>query len=157
MHPAEQDATASRRHPDRSLADSIVRHRATLLLVVLLAACSGPSGTQSTPRAKAAAAELPQIPPVEFGKRPPGTRITSENMPYFDTVKYCEWATRKKDSAFKGPLYEQCVSDQHNTRQLLGKAIDAKKFTDAKIVHCAKASRTAYHGMWYCLWDQPYR
>jgi len=136
-----------------------VRYHAILLAAALLTACGGPS-RQPAPNASASAEQLPttpQIPPVEFGKRPPGTRITSGNMPYFDTVKYCEWATRGKDTIPKGPLYEQCIADQASTHEILEKAIDGKKFTDAKIVHCAKATRSAYHGMWYCLWDQPYR
>lgn len=125
----------------------------------MLTACSAKPGTQPTPKPQPTVQALPktpQIPPVEFGKRKPGTRITSGNMPYFDTVKYCEWATRGKDKIFRGPHYEQCIATQRHIRKILGEAIDAKKFTDAKIIHCAKATRTAYHGMWYCLWDQPY-
>lgn len=137
-----------------------MRNPAILLIAAMLAACSSQSGTQPMPKPRSSAEALPttpQIPPVEFGKRKPGTPITSDNMPFFDTVKYCEWATQGKDTRFKGPLYEQCIDDQSNTQEIMANAIDAKKFTDAKIIHCAKATRTAYHGMWYCLWDQPYR
>lgn len=136
-----------------------MRNRAILLIAVMLAACSSQSGTQPMPKPQPTAQALlktPQIPPVEFGKRKPGTRITSENMPYFDTVKYCTWANRR-EKIFRGPRYEQCIADQRGTRHVMAKAIDARKFKDAKIIHCAKATRTAYDGMWLCLWDQPFQ
>lgn len=78
-------------------------------------------------------------------------------MPYFDTVKYCEITTRKHDTRYKGPVYEQCAEDQAHTRSILAQAIDAKKFHDADIIRCAKASHTAYQGEWYCLNGQDFQ
>jgi hypothetical protein len=134
-----------------------------LLVGVGLAACGGPEKTAKAPSTPAIIAEpvithptTPQIPPVEFGERPPNTRMTSANMPYFDTVTYCEWSTEKHEKLRRGPLYEACIGDQDNYRQVIGSAIDAKQFKEPDIVRCAKASRTAYQGMWYCLNDQPY-
>jgi hypothetical protein len=93
----------------------------------------------------------PQIPPVELGRRRPNTRLTSANMPFFDTVTYCEHTTRKIDKIPKGPAYETCVEDQAHYRIVIGQAIDARQFKDTLVTDCAKASRTAYQGMWYCM------
>jgi hypothetical protein len=100
--------------------------------------------------------KIPQIPPVEFGRRPVNARITGENMPFFDTVTYCELTTRKSDTMWRGPVYEQCVEDQAHYKEILAQMIDARKFEDSMIVACAKASRTAYQGMWYCLNGQEF-
>lgn len=77
--------------------------------------------------------------------------MTSANMPFFDTVTYCGLATRKVDKIPKGPAYEGCVEDQAHYRIVIGEAIDAHQFRDTLVTHCAKASRTAYQGMWYCM------
>ena len=82
--------------------------------------------------------------------------MTSANMPYFDIVTYCEIATRKHDTALQGPVYDTCAGNQAHYRSIIGAAIDAKRFKEAKVVQCAKASRSAYEGMWYCMNDQPY-
>jgi len=82
--------------------------------------------------------------------------MTSANMPFFDIVTYCEVTTRKIDSVPRGPVYENCASNQAHYRSIIGQAIDARQFEADKVVHCAKASRTAYEGMWYCMNDQPY-
>ena len=98
----------------------------------------------------------PQLPPVEFGTRPPNTPMTHDNMPYFDTVAYCERTTRRKEKLVRGPLYEDCIADQQVNHDVIADAIDAGKYKEADVVHCAKASRTAYQGMWYCLNQQPF-
>ncbi len=77
-------------------------------------------------------------------------------MPVFDTVKYCEVTEGPADKMYRGPAYEHCVEDQEHLRILLGEAIDANKFKEADIIHCAKASRTAYKAMWYCVNGQRY-
>jgi hypothetical protein len=77
--------------------------------------------------------------------------MTSENMPFFDTVTYCEQTTRKSDKIPKGPAYEACVEDQAHYRIVISDAVTARQFKEAVIIHCAKASRTAYQGMWYCM------
>lgn len=82
--------------------------------------------------------------------------MTSANMPFFDVVTYCEITTRKHDTRPRGPLYDNCAMNQLHYRSIIGQAIDAKHFKDAKVVQCAKASRTAYEGMWYCMNDQPF-
>ncbi|HUN39303.1 MAG TPA: hypothetical protein VMU81_03340 [Acetobacteraceae bacterium] len=142
----------------RSLALTCV-----VLAAVALTACGGPEKMAKAPplptvivRPVITHPTTPQIPLVEFGKRPPNTPMTSANMPYFDTVAYCEWSTDKKEKLRRGPLYEACIGDQANYRQVIGSAIDARQFKDSDIVRCAKSSRTAYQGMWYCLNDQPY-
>jgi hypothetical protein len=96
-----------------------------------------------------------QIVPVEFGRRPPNTRMTSANMPYFDTVTYCLLTTRKTDTMFKGPAYQAGIENQADTRIVVGDAIDANRFAEADIIRCAKESRTAYVGMWYCMNGRP--
>ena len=137
------------------------------VLVVLaalgVAACGGPEKTATARRGPTVIVTpvithptTPQIPPVEFGRRPAGTPMTSANMPFFDTVRYCEWSTGKREKLRRGPLYEACIGDQANYRSVIGSAIDARQFKDRDIVRCATASRTAYQGMWYCLNDQPY-
>ena len=82
--------------------------------------------------------------------------MTSHNMPFFDTVSYCEVTTGKTDKTYKGPVYEACVEDQEHTRMVLGEAIDASKYQEPDIIRCAKASHTAYEGLWYCLNGQDY-
>ncbi len=82
--------------------------------------------------------------------------MTSENMPFFDTVTYCQTTTRKIDRIVKGPAYEACIELQEHTRLVLGEAIDGSKFKEADIVRCAKASRTAYEGLWFCVNGQPF-
>ncbi|HEY3848056.1 MAG TPA: hypothetical protein VGL95_13195, partial [Acetobacteraceae bacterium] len=110
-----------------------------------------PSSPDTGTTAATSVITTPQIPPVELGKRPPNTPMTSANMPFFDTVTYCEQTTRKIDRSPKGPAYETCVEDQAHYRIVIGDAVDAGKFKDPFIVHCATASRTAYQGMWYCM------
>jgi hypothetical protein len=134
-----------------------------VVIVAMLAACGGPppSVTEQAPQTtqpepQVAHAGTPQIPPVEFGRRPRNTLMTSDNMPFFDTVKYCDVATRKLDKSRYGPAYETCVEDQEATRIVLAQAVDANKFPEADIVRCAKDSRTAYEGLWYCLNGKPY-
>jgi hypothetical protein len=129
-----------------------------LLFAVLLLGCGGhqksTTNQPAPPDATPAVTSLitgPQIPQVEFGKRPPNTPMTSDNMPFFDTVTYCELKTRKIDKIYKGPAYESCVEDQAHYRIVLGEAINASQFKDAQINRCAAASRTAYQGMWFCL------
>ena len=95
--------------------------------------------------------KTPQDPPVEFGKRPPNTPMTSDNMPFFDAVTYCELTTRKQDKIAKGPAYEACVEDQAHYRIIIGEAINASQFQEPVIIRCAQASRTAYQGMWFCM------
>jgi hypothetical protein len=132
-----------------------VRNHAIPLIVAMLAACGGPQKSpteESSPDTGATSMiTTPQIPPVEMGKRPPNTPMTSANMPFFDTVTYCEQTTRKIDKNPKGPAYEACVEDQAHYRIVIGEAVDAGQFKDPLIVHCAKASRTAYQGTWYCM------
>ncbi len=77
--------------------------------------------------------------------------MTSDNMPFFDAVTYCELTTRKTDKVYKGPAYEACVEDQAHYRIIIGDAIDSSQFKEPAIIRCAKASRTAYQGMWYCM------
>ena len=137
-----------------------MRNRTVLFTVMLLAGChqqpkdvaKGESATQPTVTAPA----IEQIVPAELGRRPPNTRMTSHNMPYFDTVTYCLVTTRKTDTMVKGPAYEACIELQDSTRIVIGEAIDAKEFQEADIVRCAKASHTAYEGMWYCMNGKPY-
>ncbi len=129
----------------------------SLVLVAALVACGAPSKTtteaqsQATGAAPAATEPIEYIVPVEFGRRPPGTPMTSDNMPFFDTVTYCILSTRDHDTMVRGPLYEECIEHQDHTRIVLADAIDTAKFKEADIVRCASASRTAYVGMWYCL------
>jgi hypothetical protein len=136
---------------------STVRHRAILLAVAILAGCGGPPTSPKPPAPPEAATPVasviagPQIPPVEFGKRPPNTAMTRDNMPFFDAVTYCEATTRKTDKIRKGPAYEACVEDQAHYRIVIGDAIDAGQFQEAVVDRCAKASRTAYQGMWFCM------
>jgi len=132
-----------------------------LLIVAALAGCRSAatkaSGQQPQPQpAGAARASTEQPVPVEFGRRPRNTPMTSDNMPFFDTVKHCMLTTRKIDTVTKGPAYEACVEGQEHTLLVLADAINAGKFDEADIVRCAKASRTAYEGMWYCLNGKPY-
>ena len=150
-------------HSSGSSTGNAVTDRAILLLAVLLAACGGetkgttapaPSATNSA--ALASRINAPQIPPVEFGKRPPKTPMTSENMPFFDRVAYCLATTRTTDKTQKGPAYEACVEDQEHYRIILGDAINGNKFQEANIIHCAKATRTAWQGMWFCLNGQEF-
>ncbi len=139
-----------------------MRDRAVIVILAVLAACGTPKNKteQTFPatelKAPVARPATEQIPPVEFGRRPPGTRMTSANMPFFDTVTYCDHATRSVDKIRYGPAYEACVEYQDATRVVLGEAIDANKFDEADIIRCAKASRTAYEGLWYCLNGKPY-
>jgi hypothetical protein len=105
----------------------------------------------SGPTAATSLITTPQSPPVEFGKRPPNTPMTSDNMPSFDSVTYCEQTTRKNDKIFKGPAYEACVEDQAHYRIVIGEAVNASKFPETFVTHCASASRTAYQGMWFCM------
>jgi hypothetical protein len=123
------------------------------LLAALLAACGGPADKTAEPPSQTAAAKpsVEQIVPVEFGRRPPNTPMTSDNMPLYDTVTYCLLATRKTDTKVMGPEYEECIEHQDHTRRVLAEAIDTAKFKEPDIIRCAKASRTAYVGEWYCL------
>jgi hypothetical protein len=130
-----------------------------LLILAALAACAGPNKTatrQAPPPAATTTAATslitgPQIPPVELGRRPRNARMTSANMPFFDTVAYCEHTTRKIDKMPRGPAYEACVEDQAHYRIVIGQAVDARQFKDTAVTNCAKASRTAYQGLWYCM------
>ncbi len=124
--------------------------------MAVLAGCQEQQNEAATATAAAQPQPVEQIVPVELGRRPPNTRMTSRNMPFFDTVTYCLLTTRKTDTMVKGPAYEACVELQDHTRSVIGEAIDAKKFDEADIVRCAKASHTAYQGMWYCMNRQPY-
>lgn len=137
-----------------------MKGRAILIIPALLLGCSHEPPLkpppETPPTQSAEHPNTPQVPPVEFGRRKPNTPMTHDNMPFFDTVTYCVWATRGKDKAVKGPLYEACVEDQGHTKLILGQAIDAQKFKEADMVRCAKASRTAYQGMWYCLNGQDF-
>jgi hypothetical protein len=128
------------------------------LLIAMLAACGGPAknAAESQPQAVATKPAVEEMVPVEFGKRPPNTPMTSDNMPLFDTVTYCILATRKTDTKVMGPEYEECIEHQDHTRRVLAEAIDTAKFQEDDIVGCAKASRTAYVGMWSCLNKEPY-
>jgi hypothetical protein len=98
----------------------------------------------------------PQIPKVEFGKRPKGALMTSNDMPYFDEVTYCEHSTRKQDTMRRGPFYEACVQDQDHYRIIIGDGIDRGQFNDKMVEACATASRTAYQGLWYCMNGQEF-
>lgn len=133
------------------------------MILAMLAACGNtPKSTteQMFPstqlKAPAARPAIEQIPPVEFGRRPPNTPMTSDNMPFFDTVTYCDLATRKIDKIKFGPAYEACLEYQDANRVVLSQAIDANKLDEADIIRCAKASRTAYEGLWFCLNGKPY-
>jgi hypothetical protein len=133
------------------------------LLVAVLVACGGPPSKTTAPQSQPAGAApaatertIEEIVPVEFGRRPPNTPMTSDNMPFFDTVTYCILATRKTDTMVRGPLYEECIEHQDHTRIVLADAIDAAQFKEDDIIRCAKASRTAYVGMWNCLNQQLY-
>jgi len=123
--------------------------------VAVLTACHGqPKAIAANQQAAEPATPAPpmeQIVPVELGKRPPNTRMTSANMPFFDAVTYCLLSTRKTDTMVKGPQYEACIALQEDTRIVIGEAIDANRFDETDIVRCAKASTTAYDGMWYCM------
>jgi len=132
-----------------------VSNRAIVLIVALLASCAGPQKTAQKPQATAEPPHA-QIVAPEFGRRPPNTRISSDNMPFFDTVRYCLASTRQIDRIPKGPAYEACIEHQDHTRSVMAEAIDAGKFKDDDIIRCAKASPTAYHGMWYCLNNESY-
>lgn len=134
-----------------------MRRHAILIVAGILAACAGPSGGARPGPERTAAVKLPpQVPPVELGHRPPNTHITSQNMPFFDRVVYCEWATRGHDTMPKGPAYEMCVENQAHYLGVMAQAIDARTFSDAAIVRCAKETRSAYKGMWYCLNGQDF-
>ena len=138
-----------------------MQYRVVVGLCLLLAGCGGAQQTAQKNAAPASSAPVsvikgPQIPPVEFGRRKPGTHITSENMPFFDTVTYCERKTRGTDKIVKGPHYEACIQDQQHTQIIIAQAIDQRKFDDKTIEACAEASRTAYQGMWYCLNGQEF-
>lgn len=141
-----------------------VRRCISLVLVAMLVACGGPSRTTTASQSSAAGASpgdteanpaadsgVEYMVPVEFGRRPAGTPMTSDNMPFFDTVTYCILSTRKHDTMVRGPLYEECIEHQDHTRMVLGEAIDKATFKEKDIVRCASASREAYIGMWYCL------
>jgi hypothetical protein len=125
-----------------------------LLLLAVLPACGGSSKSTTQPAAVANEPSIEEIVPVEFGRRPPNTPMTSDNMPLFDTVTYCVLATRKTDTMVKGPLYEECIEQQDHTRMVLADAIDQAKYKEVDIIRCAKASHAAYMGMWYCLNEQ---
>jgi hypothetical protein len=135
-----------------------MRRLAILLVTLMLVGC-GSSQKSPAPSPAALANETPvvsripgpQVPPVEFGKRPPKTPMSSTNMPFFDAVRYCEATTRKQDKIYKGPAYEACVEDQAHYRIIIGEAIDAGQFQEAAVDRCAKASRSAYQGMWFCM------
>jgi hypothetical protein len=129
-----------------------MRKRIILLLVALLASCGGPANKTTEPQSQAGAPNpVEEFVPVEFGRRPPNTPMTSDNMPIYDTVTYCLLATRKTDTKAMGPEYEECIEHQDHTRRVLAEAIDTAKFKEPDIIRCAKASRTAYVGEWYCL------
>ncbi len=140
-------------------SEEIVRLRATLLVVLIAAGCHGQpkdeTGKPTDGNAARAAPSEEEIVPVELGRRPPNTRMTSANMPFFDTVTYCLLTTRKTDTKVKGPQYEACIELQDATRRVIGQAIDANEFEEDNIVRCAKASRTAYQGMWFCMNGKP--
>jgi hypothetical protein len=140
-----------------------VRYWTLLLAAAVLVSCGGPSKSGGTSSAHvvvntqtASLLHIPQIPPVQLGKRPAGTPITRRNMPYFDIVIYCEHVTHGKEKLRRGPLYETCAEDQSQYRDIIGETIDAGKFHDGDILRCAKASRTAYEGEWYCLNGEPF-
>jgi hypothetical protein len=128
-----------------------------LVLAALLTACQNkPTESKADATPAEAATGVEQVVPVELGRRPPNTPMTSENMPFFDTVTYCQLTTRKTDTMAKGPLYEACIEHQDHTRIVIAEAVDANRFAEADIVRCAKASPTAYVGMWYCMNKEPY-
>lgn len=140
-----------------------MRNHIILVAAVMLASCGGPAdnahhASEQTVvnRQTASVLDVPQVPPVLFGKRPPNTPITEANMPYFDVVTYCELKTAKQEKLARGPLYEACAEDQVHYRSIIGETIDARKFQDADIIRCAKATRTAYQGEWYCLNGQEF-
>jgi hypothetical protein len=139
--------------------EKMMRCRRLLPVVAMLAACHGQPNEMPESRTDGkVAASAPvgeEIVPVEFGRRPPNTRMTSDNMPFFDTVTYCLLTTRKTDTMIKGPAYEACIENQDHTRIVVGDAIDANRFAEADIIRCAKESRTAYVGMWYCMNGKP--
>jgi len=144
-----------RRQLRYELVAQMVRYLSLLPVVAVLAACHGrpnvPQGNQTDGKAATSAPAVEEIIPVEWGKIKPNTRMTSDDMPLFDTITYCILSTRKTDTFVKGPEYEACIEHQDQNRILIASAIDAKKFADASIIRCAKESRTAYVGMWYCL------
>jgi hypothetical protein len=139
--------------------EKMLRCRTLLPVVAMLAACHGqPNETPESRTDGKVATSAPaaqQIVPVEFGRRSPNSRMTSDNMPFFDTVTYCLLTTRKTDTMFKGPAYEACIENQDDTRIVVGDAIDANRFAETDIIRCAKESRTAYVGMWYCMNGRP--
>lgn len=138
----------------------MMRYGSLLPVVAVLAACHAQpneaQGNQAADKAATAAPKVESVVPVEWGKRPPNTRMTSANMPLFDTVTYCILTTRKTDKMVMGPEYEACFEHQDQVRIVIGAAIDANKFAEDVINRCAKDSRTAYVGMWYCMNDIPY-
>ena len=140
-----------------------MRYWTILLAATVLAACGGPSKTAKHPSVQiivnkqtASFLHIPQIPPVELGKRPPGTPITGNDMPYFDIVTYCEHVTRKDEKLRRGPLYETCAEDQAHYRSIIRQTIAAGTLHDDDIIRCAKATRTAYQGEWFCLNGEPF-
>ena len=140
-----------------------MRNRVTVMILAMLAACDNTAKSTTEQmflatqlKAPAAQSTIEQIPPVEFGRRPPNTPMTSDNMPFFDMVTYCDLATRKIDKTKFGPAYEACLEYQDANRVVLSEAIDAKKLDEADIIRCAKASRTAYEGLWFCLNGRSY-
>jgi hypothetical protein len=145
---------------DDESGEETVKARIIWLIAAVLVACDGQSKNPTESRAEAKAANpepaIKEVVPVELGRRPPNTPMTSQNMPFFDTVTYCLSTTRKTDTMVKGPAYEQCIELQDHTRIVIGEAIDANEFKEADIVRCAKASHTAYEGMWFCMNGKPY-
>jgi hypothetical protein len=125
----------------------------------MLVACHAPSGTDEQQRTPAASAPQPveEIVHAQFRRRLPNTRMTRRNMPYFNTVTYCRLRTRDTDEAARRSAYADCIELQYHSRLVIGEGIDGKKFAEADIVRCARASHTAYEGMWYCMNGQPFR
>jgi hypothetical protein len=142
-------------------AEAIMRIRTAFFTIALLVSChqhpevAAKVGSDIEAMTPAPATE--QVVSAELGKRPPNTRLTSKNMPFFDIVTYCLLTTRRTDTMAKGPAYETCIGLQDATRVVIGEAIDAKEFEETDIVRCAKASHTAYEGMWYCMNGEAYR
>lgn len=142
---------------------SDAKYSVALWLAMLLAACSsspetGKHVSEQTIVNKQTVSMLhvPQVPKVELGKLPPDGRMTRDNMPYFDIVTYCEMTTDKQEKSTRGPLYESCAEDQMHYHDIIGDTVDAGKTASAEVIRCAKATRTAYQGEWYCLNGQEF-
>ena len=140
-----------------------VRYGAVAPVVAMLAACGGPAETAHKPSEQVIVTKqtvsmlhIPQDPPVELGKIPPawGDHPSQHAVFRYPRLLPADHAQDRQES--KGPAYESCAEDQEAYRSVIGETIDAEKFQNDVIIHCAKATRSAYQGEWYCLNNQEY-